>query len=139
MGNTINISIRIHNDEYLESEGKMLLENHDYWRSACGELSYDAFKLYLEYLTLTACEFDSKVNTDKHEEVYLCTINGHEDCIEDIKKAFDELVDKGYIHHYGVYQDDDGCLTIKHLWDFFLYPISASEYASYIHALNIIR
>lgn len=133
MNNKIEISIRINNDDYQDSKGRMLVEHNDDWEQACKELSYDAFKLYIFFIA--ACEYDADINPNKQDEIYGCTVNGEEFGISNVNQALYELIDAGYIHFFGAYQFEDG-LHVSRLWDFFVHPISESKYISSNNAIN---
>lgn len=90
----------------------------EHWMPVTKTVPYNAFKLYMLYAGFNDGTYVHPSNQYIHDNLGMSLSGSYE-------KAFKELVDAGYIHRFGTSQDEV-------IYDFFLEPLSTSDYYSYL-------
>lgn len=111
-------TLNTHSDES-ECNGDITLTfKMEHWVEASKRLSNDAFKFYL---VLSSGNNGWVFCSENRTEYYFLGV----DEFEVYEKAFNELIEAGYIHRYRYWQGSV-------VYDFFLEPMTELEYYSYI-------
>lgn len=83
-------------------------------------MPYNAFKLYLLFGSCNDREVRTFDNRFVHENLGLSLTDSY-------RTAFNELIEAGYVHRYGVWNKGG-----EMLYDFHLEPMTDSEYGSFV-------
>lgn len=103
------------------SRGDAINIRAGHWMPAAARrLPYNAFKLYLLFGSCDDKDIYYFENKLVHDSLGLSLTGSY-------NKAFNELVEAGYVHRYGPYSKRGDVL-----YDFFLEPISDSDYSAFV-------
>lgn len=100
-----------------------LAKYEELWMYASRTIPYNAFKLYLYIAVYPQSELCNITAKQIHEELGISFTRS-------IDKAFNQLIDAGYIHRCGSITGENS--KSEPVWEFFVSPMSESEYYSYI-------